>query len=69
MKGKYRDKGILYWGGSGNRRIYYLIDDFVQVSFDVDREGKLIVEPLVESRGLWLKDADGSLLYPPKAKP
>jgi hypothetical protein len=63
MRGKYRDKAALHWGGTGARRIYYLIDDYLQVYFELEFTGedKLKSAPTVEKKGAWLKRPDGRL--------
>src|SRR5260221_7790838 len=61
MQGKYRDKAPAAMGGSGAKRVYYLIDDYLQVYFAFDRNGKLHVSPTVEKKGKWLKLAEGGL--------
>jgi hypothetical protein len=64
MRGKYRDKAALHWGGVGDRRLYYLIDDYLQVYFELEFTGagdKLKSAPKVEKKGAWLKRPDGRL--------
>src|SRR5438874_491709 len=66
LKGVYRDRAELPWGGgTGRHRVYYLIDDYFQIYFDVELEGKLEGTGTVERRGKWLKGTDGRLLIEP----
>jgi hypothetical protein len=64
MKDAYRDKGTGYLGGSGSRELYFLIDDYIQVSFVVSGEDRLIRSPAITRAGKWLKRPKGELVEP-----
>ena len=60
--GEYaRDKGVFYSGGTGIRRVSYLIDDFVQIDVTVDRMGRILEPPIAIERLQWIRNPDGSL--------
>ncbi len=63
-----RDTSTIYYGGTGNREVFYLIDDFVQIRVVVDLQDSILSSPVAEPAGLWLKDKDGSLLGRPYPK-
>jgi hypothetical protein len=62
MQGVYRDKGIIYWGGSGNHSLCYQIDDMLEIRFLLDKDEKLLALPDIRAKSLWLKDPKGDIL-------
>ena len=60
-----RDNAVFYHGGTGSRTLYFLLDDVDQVRFDIDGDGLLVLDPVIEDRRIWIRDRDGSLLGPP----
>lgn len=57
-----RDRAWMYHGGSGNRSLFYLIDDCVQLRFDFDLHDTLISCAVFPKTEAWLKAPDGTLL-------
>ncbi len=60
--GKYRDRGVVYWGGSGSRTVCYLIDDFVEIHVDflLDRAKGTA---RAQERKRWLRLPDRGMTY------
>lgn len=61
LEGSYRDRAEHRTGGYGEYTVYYLIDDFLQVSVRVNVRGELQAPPVVEPRCAWSKEPYGHL--------
>ena len=64
MAGKYRDRGIVHWGGSGTYSLVFLPDDYQQAEFSFDHLSKLNSPPQITGRSRWLRFPDGEIVGP-----
>src|SRR5258708_6049839 len=62
LKESCRDRSLRTTGGSGTRDVYYNIDDFHDIWLVINREDKLIRQPVIIKRSKWIKLPDGQLL-------
>ena len=61
MKDKFRDRGTIHRGGSGNYDVIYKIDDFHEISFRFDIKFTLLSLPVPRATKPWLRYADGRI--------
>jgi hypothetical protein len=64
MVGKFRDRGVVHWGGSGRYSLVFLIDDYHEVEFSFDHLSKLNLPPHITNRTFWLRFPDGQVVGP-----
>lgn len=57
-----RDSGWIYHGGSGARSLFILVDDYIQIRFDFQKDDSLVSYAVLPKPGPWLKTPDGILL-------
>src|SRR6266404_5686407 len=62
LKGSFRDYVQQSLGGTGNRRVTYLLDDYQELEFGVDRHDKLASLPAVLPARAWIRLPRGELL-------
>lgn len=64
MDGKYRDVGSAR-ANDESHRLLFLIDDYHQVEFGIDRDSKLLLTPTIEPKGQWVRFPSGEVLSIP----
>ena len=64
LAGALRDKGVVYWGGTGLHTLYFLLDGNVLVAADISPTGRISGEPVARRAGRWRKQDDGTLELP-----
>ncbi|WP_299222276.1 hypothetical protein [uncultured Aquimarina sp.] len=57
-----RDRAWVYHGGSGNSSLFYLMDDCIQIRFDLDIEDTLISFCVFPKSEAWIKSPEGILI-------
>ncbi|MCB0632227.1 MAG: hypothetical protein R2824_25450 [Saprospiraceae bacterium] len=57
-----RDRAWIYHGGSGNRSLFFLLDDQIQIRFDLDLKDKLVAFAVFPKSKIWIKAPGGILL-------
>lgn len=62
LKSSSRDRGEIALGGTGHRRIYYMLDDYHQLEFVVDKRERLTTSIAVTPARTWIKLPAGNLL-------
>ncbi len=68
MVGKYKDKAYWVTGGTGNRIYFYRVDDYFDLTYATDRNGKLGTKPRIILAKKWIRAPvdPGLLLYNPE---
>jgi len=64
MRGSWRDRGEVHWGGMGNKDIYFLLDDYHQICISIDVGNKVTKAPRVERAFKWMKRHKAELILP-----
>jgi hypothetical protein len=60
MNGRFRDVGL----ARANDEVYrllFLLDDFHQVEFSFDKNSRLLLTPIIEPRGQWVRMPNGDV--------
>ena len=63
MKPVASDSGVVYWGGSGARRVYFEVDRTSQVWVEVGPgpDGRVVEVGPVEPKGRWVRHGGDSI--------